>query len=164
MTRSYFSVSAIAASAAIALVVLSLAGCSRDLTRREADRIVSENPKAAGVAPVSTEGISKTSDSEAITKTRIGEAVFNLKFRRYDSDWKWEFVETKAGSWIAAEQLLDELQEKRRVTRAEAWAAEHIEGYTKTIDAMSSSALEMPARGEPFEVESWTKLKLAKAL
>src|SRR5687767_15082132 len=95
------------ASATMVLVVFG-AGCNRGLTAEKADGIITAHPKAIGVTPVSTEGISATSETEAITKTKIGDEVLNLKFRRYDKEWRWEFVETKGGGWIASEEVLDQ--------------------------------------------------------
>lgn len=148
----------------VVIAATFVTGCSGDLTRKTADRVVSQNPKAAGIAPVATEGISKTSDSEAITKTRLGEDLYNLKFRRYDNDWKWEFVETKGGGWIAADELLDELQEKQRLKRAEAWAVGQLEAYTKTIAEMDEYSDNMPRRTDwSFDVMSWSRLRKSMA-
>ncbi|MBA2257730.1 MAG: hypothetical protein H0W18_02430, partial [Acidobacteria bacterium] len=121
MTAASVRIERLLASAATVSVTLLAIGCSRDLSARDADRIIAAHPQASGLA-VSTEGISKTSESESITKTRVGDSTYNLKFRRYDKDWRWEFVETKGGGWIAADELLDQLQEKERGKRAEAWA------------------------------------------
>ena len=150
----------IPACVTIVLASFFVTSCSRDLTRSEADRIVAEHPKATGITPVTTEGISKTSDSEAITKTRIGGQVFNLKFRRYDKQWRWEFVETKGGGWLASDELLDQLQEKERLKRVDAWAATQMEAYIKTIASMDRYSDYMPRRTDwPFDVGGWLKTR-----
>lgn len=128
----------------LTIVAMMSAGCGHQLKAPEADRLVSAHPKAQGLTPITTEAVSSTSDTEAITRTKIVDQILNLKFRRYDNGWRWEFAETKGGGWIAAEEVLGSLQEAARVKRANVWATSHAADYQNTIAAMDRYSESMP--------------------
>ena len=62
------------------------------------------------------------SEAEAIARVAIDGHVLNLKFRRYDDGWRWEFAETKAGGWIAPDVVAQQL-----TTAAVAWTTVQFE-------------------------------------
>jgi len=134
--------------------------CSKRLSANEANRLVAAHPLAKGLEPIATEAISTASDTEAITRTKIGDAVVNLKFRRYDTGWMWEFVETKGGGWIAADEALKTFQEAARQKRVDAWVTKNGDAYHQTVATMDAYSDNMPRRTDwELSFQRWQYLR-----
>src|SRR5262249_33645132 len=90
----------------------------------EAKRVVESNQVIRRADDhVMIDAISQSSPTEAVVRASISGEMTNLKFRRYDTGWSWEFVETKAGGWIAPDQAIIELREPARLKRVAEWVA-----------------------------------------
>jgi hypothetical protein len=116
-----------------ALALCLASGCARGLDHEEAKRVIEQNPLIKPAADnVKVDAISSTSATEAVVRATIAENNLNLKFRRFDKGWTWEFVETKAGGWIAPDVAMGQIREEQRAVAAAAWAAKHKEAYAAT--------------------------------
>jgi hypothetical protein len=102
----------------ILLGALFLCGCSRGLSHDEALRVISGHKALRASDNVSVDAISSTSASEAIVRTTIAGETLNLKLRKFDTGWTWEFAETKGGGWIAPDVAIAQVREIRRVEAA----------------------------------------------
>lgn len=140
-----------------------VAGCSRGLTREAAKNVIEHNEQIRSSDRVSVDGISSTSPTEAVVRATIAGATTNLKFRRFDTGWVWEFVETKAGGWISPDVAIGQLREEQRNVAATAWANENRDSYAKTARTMYLvSVYHVP---NPAQRERYTEfLKLKKML
>lgn len=118
----------------IPAVVLFLAsGCARGLDHDEAKRVIEQNALIKPAADnVTVDAISSTSPTEAVVRTTIAGNNLNLKFRRFDKGWTWEFVETKAGGWIAPDVAMGQIREEQRTTAVADWAEKHKAAYAAT--------------------------------
>jgi hypothetical protein len=134
--------------------------CSRGLSREEAKAVIEENSLIRQTDAVSVDGISSTNEAEAVVRATIAGATTNLKFRRFDSGWTWEFVETKAGGWVAPDVAIGQIREEKRTIAAVAWAEQHKDAYTKTAETMwLVSVHQVPSPGERENYDLYLKLK-----
>ena len=78
------------------------------------------------------DGVSSTNATEAIVRATIAGTTTNLKLRRFDTGWTWEFVETKAGGWVAPDVAVGQIREEQRTIAAAAWAEQNKAAYTRT--------------------------------
>ena len=138
-----------------------LAACSKQLSASEAERVIAAYPKASDLGVVHVEAISQADGSnEAIVRVGFGETRLNAKLRRYDKGWEWEFVETKAGTWLSPDRVIAEIHEQERLKRAIAWANERLSQYEATIAAMDRYSDNMPRRTDrDFSVAEWYRLR-----
>jgi hypothetical protein len=96
-------------------LVLMILGCSRSLTHKEAEEIVRRHPALQPDDAVLVEAVSHESgQTEAIARAKLIAPTLNLKFRRYDTGWTWEFVETRAGGWIAPDVAIGQVRKEIR--------------------------------------------------
>jgi hypothetical protein len=107
------------------------------------------------------EAISSNNDSESVVKATIAGQTVNLKLRRYDRGWAWEFVETKSGGWVAPDVAIAEIREKLRSVAAQAWAEMQREAYRTT--AFDMNVMMIYAPGPPvisdLNEEAWLASK-----
>lgn len=120
----------------ITVLALTIAsGCARGLDHEEAKRVIEQDALIKPAADnVKVDAISSTSPTEAVVRATIADNNLNLKFRRFDKGWTWEFVETKAGGWIAPDVAMGQIREEQRAAAALAWAAQHKDGYAVTAE------------------------------
>ena len=114
------------------LAVVSFPMCSRELTRDEAQSVIERHSLIRPTDKVTVDAISSTSPTEAVVRATIAGATTNLKFRRFDTGWAWEFVETKAAGWVAPDVALGQIREEQRVVAAKAWAEQNRAPYAAT--------------------------------
>lgn len=101
--------------ASIAMALLSIA-CSQSLTTGKAEKALRESPLLQGGAALEVIAVSQEAGrNEAIVKARIDGIPLNLKFRKYDQGWSWEFVETRGGLWISPELAMGQVRSASRV-------------------------------------------------
>jgi hypothetical protein len=139
---------------AIAMSLL-IFGCSRDLSHDEAKRVIEQSPFIRPADNVSVDGISATNTAEAVVRATIAGQTTNLKFRRFDKGWAWEFVETKTGGWVAPDVAVGQIREERRTVAALAWAAEHREAYKATAFDMDVMVIYGPTPPQGLNAENW---------
>ena len=145
-------------------LTLAVGGCSRALDHGKAETVIKESPLVRPTDNVSVDAISSTNDTEAVVRASIDGATANLKFRRFDKGWTWEFVETKAGGWVAPEVAMSQIREEHRVVAAAAWAKQNIEPYSTTAKTMYYVALyHVPNPTELANFETWKKLTASLA-
>jgi hypothetical protein len=123
-----------AVAATLAAVLIS--GCSHSLSRDEAKNVIERNSLVRQSDNVSVDAISNSGPSEAVVRASIAGAVTNLKFRRFDTGWAWEFVETKSGGWIAPDVAIGQIREEHRVVAAAKWAEQNSSGYATTAQTI----------------------------
>lgn len=122
--------------ATVPLIALLLAGCQTELSRETATEAIEASKLIRPTDKVTVEGISSTSNTEAVVRATIAGNTANLKLRRFDTGWTWEFVETKAGGWVAPDVAIGQIREEQRGIAAAAWAEQHKAAYTKTAKTM----------------------------
>jgi hypothetical protein len=96
----------------------------------------------------------------------MGGRTANLKFRRFDKGWTWEFVETKAGGWIAPDVAIGQIREEDRIVAASTWADEHKSAYAKTAAAIEILSIYVPNPTMGLDVVTWmdTRHRFAEIL
>lgn len=142
------------------LAAVALSTCSKDLTRDDAKRLIASNSLIRSGDDVSIEAISSSSPTESIIRARIAGTATNLKFRRYDSGWVWEFVETKAGGWIAPDMAMAQIRETNRQPRIVEWAAKTSTDYLKTLLMIDRTTNSLPALDSmTFSVAGWLEMR-----
>ena len=155
-------------SAVILALAGALSGCSGKLSTSEVERVIAAYPGVSDVGPVKVDAVSQGDGSnEAFVQVALGEVRLNAKLRRYDKGWQWEFVGTKAGTWLSPEVPLNEMREGQRMKRALAWANERASQYEATIAAVDGYSEFMPRlTSQPFDVLEWTSNRkfMAKTL
>lgn len=119
------------------MLIASANACSRGLNHQEAKTVVEQHPLIRTTDSVSVDAISIVNDAESIVRATIAGHTTNLKFRRYDTGWTWEFVETKAGGWIAPEVAVGQIREEHRTKAATEWAKQNADGYANTAKTMN---------------------------
>ncbi len=119
----------------LALVVTVL-GCSRGLSREQAKLTIEQHRSIRPADNVSIDAISSSNDTEAIVRATIAGHTTNLRLRRFDTGWTWEFVETQSGGWIAPDVALGQIREEQRAAAAAVWAKEHKDAYITTANTM----------------------------
>jgi len=148
----------------VVVFVPAVSACSRGLTRDEAMSAISRNSLIRPSDTIAVDAISATSDSEAVVRASVGGQTTNLKLRRFDTGWTWEFVETKAGGWISPDIFLGEVHERERVQAAASWATKHSPAYTssaRTVWLVSVYHAPGPIeRANPDRWRSWNKTAL----
>jgi hypothetical protein len=115
--------------------------CSRNLSHDEAKAIIERNSLIRATDKVSVDAISASESAEAIVRATIAGRTTNLKFRNFDNGWTWEFVETKAGGWIAPDVAIGQIREEVRTAAAAAWAEQNTATYAATAKTISILAL-----------------------
>lgn len=117
------------------IVVLALlaCACNRGLSHDEAVRVISTNKSLRPTDNVAVNGISSSAPNEAIVRTTIAGETMNLKLRRFDTGWTWEFAETKGGGWIAPDLAVAQVRESNRQRRIVEWVAKNAVLYRNTI-------------------------------
>jgi hypothetical protein len=141
------------------IAVFATGACGRGLDRDEAKRIVQDSPLIRPTDNVAVEAMSALNDAETVVRTTIAGKPTNLKFRRFDTGWKWEFVETNSGGWIAPEVAISQIREEQRAVAAAKWAAENAAPYAATAKTMYYVSLyHVPNPSELANFEMWKKL------
>jgi hypothetical protein len=148
--------------ALLPLLVL-LSGCARALSHEQAQHIIESNPLIRPADDhVAVVALSASSPTEAIVRATIASETVNLKFRKYDTGWAWEFVETKGGGWIAPDVGVGQIRESNRQRRVVEWVAKNQDAYRKTIEAVDvySNVIDLPHLiNAPFTVAEWLRLR-----
>lgn len=126
---------------AFAALAFSVVGCSRDLSRDEARRVIEQNTLIRPTDKVSIDAISSTSSAEAIVRATVAGQTTNLKFRRFDTGWTWEFIETKAGGWVAPDVAVGQIREEHRIVAAIEWATRNEADYAATAKTLNLIAM-----------------------
>lgn len=146
------------------LAAVSGSACSRELSREEAKAVIEQHSLIRPTDNVSVEAISSAAETEAIVRATISGTTTNLKLRRFDTGWTWEFVETKSGGWIAPDVAIGQIREEQRTAKAVAWAEQNRVAYASTAQTMRYVAIyHVP---NPTELENyavWTRLKRSMA-
>jgi hypothetical protein len=84
----------------------------------------------------------------------------NLKFRRFDKGWAWEFVETKTGGWITPDVAIGQIREQHRASAAAKWAEQQKDAYAATANTISLVAMyNVPNPTELINGGTWTKMR-----
>lgn len=102
----------------IAILALLACACSRGLSHDEALRTISTQKSLRVTDNVTVDAISSSAPNEAIVRATIAGETMNLKLRRFDTGWAWEFAETKSGGWIAVDEAVAQVRERRRTVAA----------------------------------------------
>lgn len=141
------------------LVAVSIAACSRGLSHNEAKNVIQQNSLIRANDKVSVDAISSTNSAEAVVRATIAGNTTNLKFRRFDKGWTWEFVETKSGGWIAPDVAIGQIREEHRTAAAAAWADQNRAAYAATAKTMDLiMLLKVPNPTAQGDIERWLKL------
>ncbi|MGE3519253.1 MAG: hypothetical protein AB7J63_09905, partial [Vicinamibacterales bacterium] len=140
--------------------LLLLCSCGpRALDATAALAAIEQNPASTdlGTKGLQIEGIAQADGSaEAIARVKVDETSQNWRFRRYDTGWQWEMVETRSGGWIDAEAAARNIVESRRLARAMDWASRNRSDYEQTFRSMDDFSQNLPRRTEvPLNVETW---------
>jgi len=140
------------------LMTMSVAACDRGLTHDEAKIVIETNPLIRPNDNVSVDAISPTSSAEAVVRATIGGQTTNLKFRRFDKGWTWEFVETKSGGWIAPDVAIGQIREEHRAVAAAGWADQNKTAYAATAKTMYLITLyKVPNPTQLLNLEAWMR-------
>lgn len=133
--------------------------CSGQLDHSQARGIIEEHSLIRKDSDaITVEAISQERGKpEAIVRATIAGVSVNLKFRRYDSGWRWEFIETAGGGWIAPDNGMPEIREADRQRRVKAWVAANRDAYRQTKYAISMYSDNLPRPGQTFDVRTWLK-------
>lgn len=153
--------SAMARVCAPLLAIVISCACARGLSHAQAQRVIESNPLVNPSADhVVVDAISLSSDTEAIVRATIADQTINLKFRRYDTGWTWEFMETKGGGWIAPDQGVGQIRESNRQLRIVQWFAKNEEAYRKTIEVIDAyTGLLGTTFVDPRTEENWRSVR-----
>jgi hypothetical protein len=149
--------------ACILLSVLSLAsGCSHGLSHEQAQQLIESN---ALVRPaedhVVVDAVSMSSQTEAIVRATIAGQTSNLKFRKFDTGWAWEFMETRNGGWIAPDVGVGQIRETNRQRRIVEWVTKNQDAYQRTIEGLDGYSDGLPNRIDtPFTVTEWRRMRM----
>lgn len=134
-------------------------GCTRELSHSQAQHIIESSPLVKPADDhVVVDAISSPSPTEAIVRATIAGETTNLKFRKYDTGWTWEFQETKGGGWIAPDQGVGQIREANRQRRIVQWVAKNQDAYRTSIEAVDELCgdVNLPHRLDmPFTVGQW---------
>lgn len=136
-------------------VCLALMACSGGLTPEDAKQVVTGNSLMRPTDTVIVDAVSATSDTESVVRTTINGHTLNLKLRRFDKGWTWEFVETKAGGWIAPDVAIGQIREEDRNAAAVQWANEHRANYASTAPVIEILQIYAPNPTEPMDAATW---------
>jgi hypothetical protein len=148
------------ASVFAVVALLNLGACGQDLTHKNAVQVIKTNSALRASDNVTVDAISNSGSAEAIVKSTINGSTLTLKFRRYDSGWAWESVETQGGSWIAPEAAIGQIREVDRQKRIEVWARENSEPYAATVRMMNKVTDELPSLDTvSFSVSGWMQTR-----
>lgn len=141
------------------VAVFASTACGRGLDHEDAQKIVEESPLIRPTDSVAVEAMSALNDAETVVRTTIAGRTTNLKFRRYDTGWKWEFVETASGGWIAPDVAISLIREEQRTVAAANWAEQNAAPYAATAKTMYYVSLyHVPNPSELANLEMWKKL------
>jgi len=138
-------------------ITVSVVACSRGLTHDEAKTVIERNGLIRPTDNVSVDAISSANPSEAVVRATIRGRTANLKFRRFDKGWTWEFVETKAGGWIATDIAIGQIREEDRSAAASVWADQHKAAYVSTASAINILTIYVPNPTDGLDVMTWMK-------
>lgn len=161
-TRTLPNVAAVKSSLVV-LALLLACSCSRGLSNDEAVRTIAAHKAMTKADTVAVDGISLSTPNEAIVRATIDGETTNLKLRKYDTGWVWEFAETKAGGWIAAEEALTQLREPRRLLAAAEWARQHRAAYAATANDMHTLLKSAPNPKVGMDWAGWARIRMVYA-
>jgi hypothetical protein len=121
-------------------VIAATSACSPSaLSPQEALEAIRTNAAILKTDKIAVVGVSHAPPAtEAIAKTDVNGSIMNLKLRRYDKGWQWEFAETKGGTWIEPSLALAPMREEVRLARAKAWAEPQLSKYSETAEALEA--------------------------
>jgi hypothetical protein len=88
------------------------------LSRDEAVRSIKAHSAMRDTDDIAVDAVSLSGPNQAIVRATLLGQITNLKLRRFDSGWTWEFVETKTGGWMPPETAMREVREPARQKRA----------------------------------------------
>jgi hypothetical protein len=134
---------------------LTMAGCTRALSHDEAKRVIEQNHLIRTTDNVSVDGVSAANATEAVVRAAIGGQTTNLKFRRFDKGWAWEFVETKTGGWVAPDVAIGQIREEHRAIAAVAWADQDRDAYKATVSTLHILMIYVPNPTMGLDVPTW---------
>jgi hypothetical protein len=137
------------------IIALASAACSRGLSHDEATAVITRNQLIRASDNVSVDAVASTNDSESIVRASVRGRTMNLKFRRFDSGWTWEFVETKAGGWITPDVAIAQIREEERASAATKWANEHQLDYRSTASTLNILMIYIPNPEMGRNVQVW---------
>lgn len=107
-------------------------------------------------ATVRVDGVSQSSETDAVVAANIMTTDMRLIFRRYDTGWKWEGVEGINGSRIDSAPAIEAIQKKSRRGRAVAWAQPLVDKYRETADTIKHLHSNMNRKvEEPLDEAGW---------
>lgn len=141
--------------AALGVLAAISAACASGLSAERAKAAVQDSALIRQTDTVSVDAVSATNDTEAIARTTINGRTINLKFRRYDKGWTWEFVETKGGGWIAPDLAIAQMREEERTAAAAKWAEQHKDAYSKTASVVNIMSIYVPNPRQGIYADVW---------
>lgn len=137
---------------------MSVLGCSRALTHDQAKAVILRNVLIRATDDVSVDAVSPSGEAEAIVRATVAGETTNMKFRRFDSGWTWEFVETKTGGWIAPDVAIGQVREGHRALAAAQWADKQMDAYRATAMTINLMVIYyVPNPTERLNLASWAK-------
>ena len=144
----------------VMLLVCALVGCNRGLSHDQARQLIVGNNLIRSSDAVAVDAVSAQGSTEAIARATIAGHTANLKFRKYDSGWTWEFVETKAGGWISPDVAMSQIREANRQAKIPEWALKNRSAYARTMAMMENVTNDMPTLETiPFSPDGWLFLR-----
>jgi hypothetical protein len=139
---------------------MSIVACTRGLTHDRATAVIVANKLIRATDNVSVEALSESSATETIVRATIAGEEVNLKFRKFDKGWTWEFVETATGGWVAPDVAIGQIREEHRTSAAAKWAAQRAEGYRSTAMTISLMALyDVPNPAQRQDLVAWKRFR-----
>ena len=132
-------------------ITVSVVACSRGLTHDEAKTVIERNGLAG------RQRLTGFPVHALMVRATIRGRTANLKFRRFDKGWTWEFVETKAGGWIATDIAIGQIREEDRSAAASVWADQHKAAYVSTASAINILTIYVPNPTDGLDVMTWMK-------
>jgi hypothetical protein len=149
-------------------VAIVCGGCARGLSYEQAKQRIESNSLIRPASDsVKVEAISASAENEAVVRAKIADHSINLKFRRYDTGWTWEFVETKSGGWIAPDAAIAEIREENRQPRITKWAEKNAITYARAVKMVDRLTDYLPTlESDSFSVSGWMarRAKLAEVI
>jgi hypothetical protein len=143
---------------------MSIMACSRGLTHDRATSVIVANKLIRATDDVSVEALSESSPTETIVRATIAGEAVNLKFRKFDQGWTWEFVETATGGWVAPDVAIGQIREKHRTSAAAKWAEQQMDGYKATAMTVSLMALyDVPNPTQRQNLVAWKRFRSSLA-
>lgn len=143
------------------VLALAMVACSRSISTDDALQAVRRHALFKPADRISVDAVSHQAGStEAIAKTSINGNTYNLKLRRYDTGWTWEFAETKGGTWVSPDVMMTGLREEERATRVQKWVKEEGARYAEAARLLDHFSHDLPRRPDhPFSEEMWDVIR-----